>query len=225
MTPSKLQDTPMFHVYLLEVSRLVEETRMRIAHLETYWRNRKPSEAGIRPVLVIDPEIQRSLHTLISDVARLSNLIRQEAQQSAYSRFSKLRTTFFGQLFPFGIKEIHSRAARNSLEHFEERIDKENRDQTRSEHEGFIYACMFSDADALKVVSAGRDTLIRVFVFDEMRYINFGSTMSLRTVGAELEQMRSTLLNSLGADDHAKTTMGAGILQPPAPPGGLTSAP
>ena len=151
MSSPKLEDTPMYQIYLLEAIRLVEEISTGIGQLESYWSKQKPQGENARSVLIVDPEVQKNLHV----VARLSNLIRYEPKQGSSVTFSSRRVSFFRKLFPFKITAIHSRAARNSLEHFEERIDKENHDRSvkGAKQSGFIYACMFSHANALNAVS------------------------------------------------------------------------
>ncbi len=65
-------------------------------------------------------------------------------------------------------------------------------------------------------------TRIRVFTFEEMRYYNFESEISLREVQREAEAIRQVLIRCLGKDGYHKA--GSGLIHPPLPSGALTAA-
>jgi hypothetical protein len=220
-------DGRLYEVYLMEAVRLTEDIRDGIDRLQQYWARHKELHAGKEEsTLVVDPKVQKDLQTVISDIARLSNLLSYESRSKRcpYIDASRQRTQYFrGLLGSVPLEAISSRAARNSLEHFEERIDEEilRQRRKRPNSPGLIYGCMLPNQAMLDLV-AGDRTRIRVFVFDEMRYFNFEGEISLRRAREEVEAIRSALSQKLGQQGYKNAAAGSGVIYPGVPSGALT---
>jgi len=126
MTESGSDEGRLFAVYLMEAVRLVEDIRTGIDRLDAYWaKQRELYKEATDSVLVVDPVIQKDLQIVISDIARLYNLFSHEppSKKCTYKDVSKERTSYFRDLLgSISLSAMGSRAARNSLEHFEERV-------------------------------------------------------------------------------------------------------
>ena len=214
-------------VYLIEAVRLVEDIRTGIDQLEAYWARHKEFQKHTEEnTLVVDPKIQKDLQAVISDLGRLYNLLtyKSRSKQCPYIDFSRKRTSYFRDLLgALRLDAIGSRAARNSLEHFEERVDEEilRQQDKHPNAAGLIHACIFSNTRMLDLV-AGDRTRIRAFAFDEMHYFNFDGDISLRLARKEAEAIRFALINRLGKDNYENAAGGYGLIYPGAPPGAIT---
>ncbi len=202
MSIAKFDEDRLDLIYQIEAVRLVEDIRAGIDQLEAYWaRQRTLHKEASGTILVVDQGIQKSLQTVISDIARLYNLLTYESssKKCPYSDISRERTRHFRALLSgIDLSSISSRAARNSLEHFEERIDQEILRQRNGEPNppGIIYACIFANVAMLNLV-AGDRARIRAFTFDEMLYFNFDATLSLRQARDEVNSVRKMLVDFL----------------------------
>jgi hypothetical protein len=226
MSVAKSNEDQLDPIYQIEAVRLVEDIRAGIDQLEAYWADQKTLHKGASDtILVVNQEIQKNLQTVISDIARLYNLFTYEpsSKKCPYLAVSKERTRHFRTLLRgVNLSAISSRAARNSLEHFEERIDREILMQRKkaSNPPGIIYACIFANLAMLNLV-AGDRARIRAFTFDEMLYFNFGATLSLRQARDEINAVRKVLVDSLGEQDYKLASEGPGVIRPKTPEGAL----
>jgi hypothetical protein len=228
MRKSEPDEGRLYVVYLMEAARLVEQIRTGIDRLEEYWKKHmKIYKQTTHKALVVDALVQKDLQTVIADIARLYNLLTYEPSSKTcpYREISKERTKYFRDLFAsVRMNAIGSRAARNSLEHFEERVDKEIQEQRQAQPNapGFVYGCIFPNEAMLRLVASER-TRIRTFAFEEMHYFNFEGDISLRQVRQEAEAIRSVLIRCLGRDGYDAAGQ-SGLFHPPLPPGALSPA-
>lgn len=110
------------------------------------------------------------------------------------------------------IEELHSPAARNSLEHFEERIDRlafeENRAMRKQKSDPvYSYNILIGDLNYHGMRNSHHR--LKVFCIKSFKYINLNAEMDLSKVAVEVHEMRGRLIQVLTENGfNANSTTG-----------------
>lgn len=112
-------------IYLMEIVSL---SNMIIKDCESIFTDLKPPEQDM--YLNVDPDKQYLINSIIVNCSNLKKIFKPKAIKSKYDSkalFEKRieRGKYFDELFNFDqFKTMNSSSVRNSIEHFDERIDK-----------------------------------------------------------------------------------------------------
>lgn len=140
-----------YQLYTTECVFLVRRIQIEARRLQSFW-SRIQSKTDFDPKEpIVNGDAQAGIDNVIVCVARLSRLLTFIPGKCPYRSRSEERVEYFRNLFAgIVIEEIHAKAARNSLEHFEERIDELFNNEAENERLNlpdplYSYSMMFVD--------------------------------------------------------------------------------
>lgn len=168
--------------------------------------------------VLLDPEFQRSLITIIMAASSIRSLIRPSTQRSksetnaAYQyrleRFRILQSALDG----IDISEIYNTGVRNALEHFDEKLDELIRTVQRepeSEYRSKAYNTTFSDELLLQRNIPGLRyplTHIRTYSAKSGEFIVFNQRINIRKLAKEAELIQQRIAERFGVQEDSGQT-------------------
>lgn len=157
----------------------------------------------------VDHEVHALISSLISDAACLKKLIstpkerKRNESASAYRFRMKRRAYFETALKGIDVSEIVNSKVRNSLEHFDEYLDKANAFLTIDNGENYKFALYNIICSGWGVFNfdesfRGEKYPIRIYVAPERRFYNFDYSIDIDKIYSEAKHIQSIMLASEG---------------------------
>ncbi len=206
----KFTDSEIISIYLEELFWLASSIK---ANTERIFEKSQIPEKGY--IIQVDREIHSLIKSVIDEAAQFKNFLRPRGKMSNESeeeyRFRLERGKVLSSLFSsVDLNEILRDDVRNSMEHFDERLDKLSftvRKNMRKKDQLIAYNMVFSD----KAVINPFPNPVRIYIAKERKFYIFGLTLDIGKIHEESEK----ILEILNKDPRRrKITEPGGLLLP-----------
>jgi len=214
----EFQATEYAMPFLFDLIQFLERGMKRIGRIKAFCDGL--SYGPGQGLIISDPEIRPDLHALCLDVGRVSRMLTNSGKAgTVYHKYSLERVRFFKHLFgALHLTQLHSRAARNAFEHFEERIDKASFEADAEAAKANLfrpygYGMVLTSLDVLRNIGIDPDhaLLIDVFVTEEKKFFYFDGVLDVNRLEAELYDMRRTLIGQISEQRYMQLQNGGAM--------------
>jgi hypothetical protein len=123
----EIKDTKLFHIYFHELWALSHSIKNKCERLFSETKIPENNDMLIK----VAPELHSIISSILSDAANIKKLLYVDASKGAFHQ--KRAATLRQFITPVHLEEMLNNKVRNSLEHFDEYLDKANRALTGDE--------------------------------------------------------------------------------------------
>ena len=220
-TDIKLLESPFRHVYVAELHWLAS---IIVQNCAAIFAETTPPDDGY--YIKVDPGLHARISTVLINAAMVRNLVsppqeKRKSESSDTYQVRQQRTAYLRDVLAgVQLSEMLRAEVRNSLEHFDERVDK----AVAQLHHGTLepvggralYNMSLSSWDLLDTVSTlgSRSTNfpVRLYVADERRFYNFGHSIELGAIYEEARAVVAAVQRYENPSDDPKLREPGGLL-------------